>query len=35
MLDTPLRVILELAPDMAISFDGDRVAEMSRQAAKK
>ncbi len=33
MLDTPLRVILELVPEMAIKFDGDRVAEMSRQAA--
>ena len=33
MLDTPLRVILEIVPEMAIKFDGDRVAEMSRQAA--
>ena len=33
MLDTPLRVILELVPDKAIRFDGDRVAEMSKQAA--
>jgi general stress protein 26 len=34
MLDTPLRVILELVPEMAIKFDGDKVAEMSRQAAQ-
>jgi hypothetical protein len=33
MLDTPSRVILELVPEMAIRFDGDRVAEMSRRAA--
>ena len=35
MLDTPLRVILELVPEKAIKFDGDRVAEMSRQAAEQ
>ena len=34
MLDTPLRVILEIVPDLAIKFDGDRVAEYSRQAAE-
>ena len=34
MLDTPLRVILELVPEMSIRFDGDKVAEMSRQAAQ-
>ena len=32
MLDTPLRVILELVPEMDIRFDGDKVAEMSHQA---
>lgn len=35
MLDTPSRVILELVPEMAIRFDGDKVAEMSRRAAGK
>ncbi len=34
MLDTPLRVILELVPELAIKFDGDKVAEMSRAAAQ-
>ena len=34
MLDTPLRVILELVPEKAIRFDGDKVAEMSRRAAQ-
>jgi nitroimidazol reductase NimA-like FMN-containing flavoprotein (pyridoxamine 5'-phosphate oxidase superfamily) len=34
MLDTPLRVILELVPEKAIRFDGDKVAEMSRRAAE-
>lgn len=34
MLDTPLRVILELVPEMAIKFDGDKVAAMSKQAAE-
>jgi hypothetical protein len=34
MLDTPLRLILELVPEKAIKFDGDKVAEMSRQAAE-
>ncbi len=33
MLDTPLRVILELVPEKAIKFDGDKVAAMSRRAA--
>ena len=33
MLDTPLRVILELVPEKAIKFDGDRIAQMSREAA--
>lgn len=33
MLDTPLRLILELVPEKAIKFDGDKVAEMSRAAA--
>lgn len=32
MLDTPLRLILELVPEKAIKFDGDKVAEMSHQA---
>jgi hypothetical protein len=34
MLDTPLRVILELVPEMAIKFDGDKVAAMSKKAAE-
>ncbi len=34
MLDTPNRVILELVPEMKLAFDGDQVAEMSRQAAE-
>ena len=34
MLDTPMRLILELVPEKAIKFDGDKVAEMSRQAAE-
>tara|TARA_R110002072_G_scaffold22079_2_gene77535 strand:- start:120 stop:626 length:507 start_codon:yes stop_codon:yes gene_type:complete len=33
MLDTPLRVILELVPELSIKFDGDRVAAMSAAAA--
>ena len=33
MLDTPLRVILELVPEKAIKFDGDKVRDMSHQAA--
>ena len=35
MLDTPLRVILEVVPEKAIKFDGDKVAEMSRLAAEQ
>lgn len=35
MLDTPLRVILELVPEKAIKFDGDRVAAMSQAAAQE
>ena len=35
MLDTPLRVILELVPEKAIKFDGDKVARMSQQAAQQ
>jgi hypothetical protein len=34
MLDTPLRVVLELVPELAIKFDGDKVAEMSKKAAQ-
>jgi general stress protein 26 len=33
MLDTPLRVILEIVPQRAIKFDGDKVAEYSLQSA--
>lgn len=35
MLDTPLRVILELVPELAIKFDGDKVAAMSKAAAER
>jgi general stress protein 26 len=35
MLDTPQRVILELVTEKTIKFDGDRVAEMSKQAAQQ
>ncbi|MFV8783132.1 hypothetical protein ACNKU7_11965 [Microbulbifer sp. SA54] len=28
-LDTPMRVILELVPEMAIKFDGDRISKSS------
>jgi general stress protein 26 len=28
-LDTPLRVIIELIPEMTLAFDGDRIAEAS------
>ena len=35
MLDTPLRVILELVPELAIKFDGDKVAAMSKAAAEQ
>ena len=30
-LDTPLRVILELVPEKAIKFDGDRIAKVSHE----
>ena len=35
MLDTPNRLILELVPEMTLAFDGDKVAEYSRQAAEQ
>ncbi|MEH6581742.1 MAG: pyridoxamine 5'-phosphate oxidase family protein [Halioglobus sp.] len=35
MLDTPLRVILELVTEKTISFDGDKVAQMSKEAAEQ
>ena len=28
-LDTPLRVVIELIPEMTLAFDGDQVAEAS------
>jgi general stress protein 26 len=30
-LDTPLRVIIELIPEMSLLFDGDKIAQASRE----
>ena len=32
-LDTPLRVIIELIPEMTLAFDGDRIADASAAGA--
>ena len=32
-LDTPLRVVIEFIPEMSILFDGDRIAQASREGS--